>query len=106
MKNKIFLVIFLSLFIFYIILLVAEQQGYYKNRNEKAKILTEEQIIEFEKDIENGKNIDIRKYVLYESKDYSNKLSNKIYRISLKLEEIVNDVVKIIFTSAEKAVSD
>lgn len=106
MKNKVFLIIFLSLFIFYAILLIAESQGYYKNKNEKAKVLTEEQIKEFEKDVEEGKDIDIKKYVLYEDKDYSNNVSNNIYEASLKLETIFNGAVKLIFNSASKAVND
>ena len=97
MKNKVFIFIFLTFFVFFVILLIAESQGYYKNRNEKAKILTEEQIIQFEKDISSGKEIDIKKYVLYEDKNYSNEVSNNIYKISLKLEETVDSVIKLIF---------
>lgn len=106
MKNKIFLIIISSLFIFFIILLLAEQQGYYKNRNEKAKILTEEQIKNFENDINNGKNIDIKKYVLYEDKNYTNKVTSNVYKTSLKLEKIVDGVVKYIFSGASKTVKD
>ena len=106
MKNKIFLIIFLSLFIFFSILLIAQSQGYYKNKNEKAKILTEEQIKEFEKDVSNGKSIDIKKYVLYEDKDYSNKISKDIYNMSLKLESVFNGTIKLIFNGASKAVND
>lgn len=106
MKNKIFLCIFLSLFIFFIILLLAESQGYYKNRNEKAKILTEEQIENFEQDISQGKNIDIKKYVLYEDKNYQNKVTSNIYKVSLKLENALDDAIKLIFSGASSVVSD
>ena len=104
MKNKVFIFIFLTFFVFFVILLIAESQGYYKNRNEKAKILTEEQIIQFEKDISSGKEIDIEKYVLYEDKNYSNEVSNNIYKISLKLEETVDSVIKLIFSNASNMV--
>jgi len=104
MKNKVFIFIFLTFFVFFVILLIAESQGYYKNRNEKAKILTEEQIIQFEKDISSGKEIDIKKYVLYEDKNYSNEVSNNIYKISLKLEETVDSVIKLIFSNASNMV--
>lgn len=106
MKNKVFLCIFLSLFIFFVILLLAQSQGYYKNRNEKAKVLTEEQIINFEEDIKNGKGVDIKKYVLYEDKDYSNKVSSDIYKISLKLETAVDSVIKMVFSGAGSLVND
>ena len=106
MKNKVFLCILLSLFIFFIILLLAQSQGYYKNRNEKAKILTEEQIINFEEDIKNGKKIDIKKYVLYEDKDYSNKISKDVYGVSLKLENIVDSAIKMVFNGVGSLVSE
>ena len=102
MKNKVFLCILLSFFIFFVILLLAQSQGYYRNRNEKAKVLTEEQIINFEEDIKNGKKVDIKKYVLYEDKDYSNKVSSDIYKISLKLET----AIKMVFNGAGSLVND
>lgn len=97
MKNKVFLFIFLSFVVFFFILLFAEEHGYYQNKNEKAKILTESQIKEFEKDISEGKNIDLKKYVLYEDKDYSNGLSKDVYNISLEVEKIFDKTIKIIF---------
>lgn len=104
MKNKIVLFIFLTFFVFFVILLLAESQGYYKNRNEKAKILTDEQIKEFEKDISEGKDIDIKKYVLYEDKDYSNEVASNVYKVSLKLESAIDSVIKMVFSSAADAV--
>ncbi len=106
MKNKVFLVIFLSFLIFFLILLLAQSQGYYKNRNEKAKVLTDEQIENFEEDIREGKDIDIKRYVLYEDKDYSNKVTSNIYSFSLKLENVFDSVIKTVFNSASKVVSD
>ena len=104
MKNKVALFIFLTFFVFFVILLLAESQWYYKNRNEKAKILTEEQIKEFEQDISQGKDIDIKKYVLYEDKDYSNEVTSNVYKVSLKLESAIDSVIKIVFSSAADAV--
>lgn len=106
MKNKFFIVVLFSLFIFYIILLLAQSQGYYKNRNEKAKELTEEQIKSFEEDISSGKDIDIKKYVLYEDKDYKNKVTSKVYKASLKLESVIDGTIKYVFSGMSKAVTD
>lgn len=104
--KKIPLIVLLSLFTFYVILLLAQSQGYYKTRSEKAKILTDEQIINFEKDVREGKKIDIKKYVLYEDRDYSNDVSSNIYRISLKLEGVFDKTIRLIFNSASQAVND
>lgn len=104
--KKIPLVILLSLFTFFVILLLAQSQGYYKTRSEKAKILTDEQIKNFEKDIRDGKSIDVKKYVLYEDKDYTNDVSDSVYSMSLKLESVFDTTVRLIFNSASKAVND
>lgn len=104
--KKISLIFFLSLFTFFVILLIAQSQGYYKTRSEKAKALTDQQIAKFEKDISAGKKIDINKYVLYEDKDYTNEISDDIYSISLKLENVFNTTIKLIFNGASKAVND
>lgn len=104
--KKIPLLVLISLFTFYVILLLAQSQGYYKTRSEKAKILTDEQIINFEKDVREGKKIDVKKYVLYEDRDYSNNVSENVYRISLKLEEAFDKTIRLIFNSASYAVND
>lgn len=104
--KKLPLIALLSLFTFYIILLLAQSQGYYKTRSEKAKILTDEQITKFERDVSNGKKIDVKKYVLYEDKDYTNDISDNIYRISLKFEKVFDKTIRIVFNNASHAVND
>ena len=104
--KKVILVCLLSLFTFYVILLLAQSQGYYKTRSEKAKILTDEQIEKFEKDVQDGRNIDVTEYIMYKDKDYRNDVSENIYKVSLKLETIVDKTIKLIFNSASNAVND
>ena len=104
--KKMILVLLISLFTFYVILLLAQSQGYYKTRSEKAKILTDEQIAKFEKDVQDGRNIDITEYIIYKDKDYTNDVSENIYKISLKLETVVDKTIKLIFNSASHAVND
>lgn len=104
--KKIPLIFFFSLFTFFVILLLAQSQGYYKTRSQKAKTLTDEQIINFEKDVREGRDIDVKKYVLYEDKDYTNNVSDNIYRMSLKLENVVDGAIRLIFNGASKAVND
>lgn len=104
--KKMPLIVLLSLFTFFIVLLLAQSQGYYKTRSQKAKILTDEQIINFEKDVRDGKSIDVKKYVMYEDKDYTNNVSDNIYRISLKLEGVFDKTIRLIFNSASQAVND
>ena len=106
MKNTLIKIIILSLVVFFLILVFAEKSGYLKTKEEKNKILTEEQIEIFERDIAQGKKVDINDYVVDNYKDYTNEVSNNFYRVSLKLEKGVDGIIKFIFKGASKAVVD
>ena len=105
MKDLLKIIIY-GFLILFVALILAEDFGYYETRDKKIKTLTEEQIKIFEQDIKNGKNIDVTDYVTYESRDYSNNLSNLLYKTSLKLEKTIDGLIKIVFNKAEKMVSD
>ena len=60
-KKNIFLRILLFLFIIYFSLYLMDNLGYY-NVHSRNTILTEEMIVEFENDVKNGKDIDIKEY--------------------------------------------
>ena len=106
MKNKVFIFILVAFMVFFGLLLFAQSNGYYQSKNIKAKVLTERQIKEFEQDIEDGKKIDLKKYVLYEEKDYTNDITDKFYKISLKLEGFMDKTIKLVFNKTGKLVSD
>ena len=106
MKNTLIKIIILSLVVFFLVLVFAEKSGYLKTKEEKNKILTEEQIEIFERDIAQGKKVDINDYVVDNYKDYTNEVSNNFYRVSLKLEKGVDGIIKFIFKGASKAVMD
>ena len=105
-KERVFGFLFICFIVFFFALLIAEASGYYETKNTKNKVLTEEQIIKFEEDIKNGKEIDISEYTGNNKIDYSNNLSNNIYKISLRLESAVDSTIKIIFNKASKAVNN
>lgn len=106
MKNTLIKIVILSLVVFFLVLVFAEKSGYLKTKEEKNKILTEEQIEIFERDIAQGKKVDINDYVVDNYKDYTNDVSNNFYRVSLKLEKGVDGIIKFIFKGASKAVVD
>ena len=66
--------------------------SYYENKN----VLTEEAIIQFEKDIKEGKNINVSTY-LKEEKDYSNKVSNVGMKTSNFIEKGFKKTLKFLF---------
>jgi len=105
-KEKILNVIFLGFIFFFFLLLFAKNNGYYETRNTKNSELTKQQIMQFEEDIKNGKEIDIKNYSPAKEIDYSSSLSNGIYKISLKLENAIDQGIKLLFNKASKAIND
>ena len=105
-KEKILKFLSICVLVLFIGLLFAESSGYYKIKTTRVKELTEEQIKAFEEDIANGKDVDIKDYLEYDNVDYYNKLSSGIYKLSLRLEKVVDSTIKYIFNSAEKLVVD
>ncbi len=74
-KSNIFNKIFFILLIMFLCLYSISVMGYKDKRQENKTLYTEEMIRKFEKDVDNGKEIDINDYLNYEEVDYSNKSS-------------------------------
>ena len=89
-ENKILKFVFGLFFLGFVIVYFSELTGYYEYQNYKKSALTTQQIQNFEKDIETGKEIDINKYLVAENKDYNNNLS----KITSKLSDGISNIVK------------
>ena len=87
--NKVFWKIFLVLLIGFTAIYISEVTGYYEFEQHNKKVLTEQQIKQFEKDVAEGKNVDINEYINHEQVNYSNKLSKLGLNISTGLEDII-----------------
>ena len=94
-KKNIFLRVLFILFIIYISLYVMDSLGYY-NIASKNKIITDKKMEEFERDIKNGKEIDINET------DYKNQYSNLGYHISMGIDTVLNKGFKNIGKILEK----
>ena len=66
--------------------------SYYENKN----VLTEEAIVQFEKDVKEGKNVNVSTY-LKEEKDYSNKASSIAMKTSNFIELGFKKTLKLLF---------
>ena len=63
--------------------------------------LTQDQIAQFEQDIKDGKQVDIKDYVVNTDKDYQNKFSKTGLKLSTGISDLVkNSVAKIFGTIA------
>ncbi len=91
-KKNIFLKILSILFLFYFALYMMDNLGYY-NIASKNKILTDEKIKEFENDVKNGNNIDIKNYI-EDNTNYRNVYSDIGYKISTGIDTFLNKGLK------------
>lgn len=92
----------LALFLLFIGLYITQAMGYYEFTNAKKTTLTNSAISKFEKDIQEGKKIDIKNYV-EEEKQYNNLLSRASLTLSNAIETTFNTVMNSLFNELAKA---
>lgn len=95
--NKFLWRCFLVLLICFTALYLSEATGYYEYEQHKNMVLTNEKIKEFEQDVEDGKNIDIKNYVETKVPDYSNSVSDFGMGVSNFINTFVTDGLNSIF---------
>lgn len=85
------------LFLIFIALFIALKSGYYESNLGKRKELTAEKIKEFERDVQEGKEVDIKNYLETNSKDYSNKISKLGMSLGSSTEKFMTSGIEQIF---------
>ena len=104
--DKIFRSTLLILFLIFIALYFSAQAGLIDYQAKHKTIMTEEAIKEFESDIKEGNNIDIKKYIKNKDKKFDNGLSRKTLRVSNTIGSCVDDILKFFFKKVEKAMNN
>ena len=104
-KNGIKFVLIIILLI-YISAYYVASSGYYEYHLQEKTVLTNEKIKEFEEDIKNNQDIDVKNYLDYEEIDYTNKLTNLVYNFSDKSNQITRKIIKSIFKKLSYLVED
>lgn len=100
-SNNIFKFILIVLVLVFFFLIFASQSGYYEYELSKKTKLTDEAIERFESDVHKGKNIDINDYLVDESKDYSNAVSNFGKKFSQEIENVFSKGFDYLFKYIE-----
>jgi len=95
-----------TFFLLFLALYFTQATGYYEYEQRKRTTFTEEEIKRFEKDVKDGKNIDLETYLNEDDKNYENKLSNLGLSLSRKIEEAMNQGIEYIFNSINKVIDD
>lgn len=103
-KSNLFCKLLFVLFLFFIVLYIALECGYYETKLQRKVILTNEKIESFEKAVKEGNVINLDSYLEKEEVDYSNSISslgNKLTNVMSKtfingLSEVF-DIIKKLF---------
>ena len=85
---------------------IIASSGYYEYTIQQKTIITNEKIKEFEKDIKNNENIDLKNYLEEETNDYSNKITTLVYNISDSSNKLTKKIIKILFKKLGSLVED
>lgn len=104
--KKGFKYLFLSILIGFTAIYISQATGYYEYEQYRNAVLTKEKIAQFEKDLEEGKNIDVNEYLTNELPNYENGMSKLGLQISDSLADIVVDGVVGTFDFLGKMVED
>lgn len=82
--------------IMFIGLYFSYRNGYYEIRNNEKKILTDNMIKEYENDLLNGVDVTNKEYKVIRP-DYSNTYTDNLLKISRKIENCFDNVIKYFF---------
>ena len=92
-KKKILKFLIEVILIVFIFSYVIEKSGYYEYNLQSKKNMTEEEIKKFEKDIKEGKKLDIKNYLNETKTDYSNNLTRSTSTFSLNLNKYLIKII-------------
>ncbi len=96
---------FLLLFLVFVGLYFTASSGYYETEERKKMTLTEEQIALFEKDVAEGKQIDIEDYLSLHEKHYDNAISSTTLSLSHKIGEYFEQGLNAFFEAMASAMN-
>ncbi len=105
-QNKIFKYIILTSFITFFALYISQSTGYFEYKNSQKVALTNEQIKQFEKDVDSGKNVDLTKYIEINNKNYQNNISKTGLSLSNILEKGIQKIIDKSFKVLSKLVGE
>ncbi len=105
-KNKKLSFIIIIILIIYVSSYYVSNSGYYEYHLQERTILTSNKIKEFEEDIKNNKDIDVKDYLEETDRDYTNKFTNLVYGVSNQGTIITRKILKRLFKKLRYLVED
>ena len=104
-KTNLARLIVLILVFLFLVLYFMQASGYNEYTRNRENMLTEEQIKEYEEDIEAGKDVTIKDYLNKDKVNYENKVSELGLDLSRLIEDIFNKGMNVFFEMLNEAVS-
>jgi len=89
--NRNFKILFIGILIAFGFAYIAAMSGYYESHVRRDTTLTREAILEFERDIAEGRPVDIRDYIQGTVNDYRNQYSRLGYNVSRGINSVLTD---------------
>ena len=105
-KKKSLNLILIIIILIYICSYYVANSGYYEYHLQERTYLTNEKIKEFERDVKNDENIDVKNYLVDEEIDYTNRLTNLVYGMSEGGNKLARKVIKALFKKLSYLVED
>ena len=106
MNKSIIRLIMIIILIIFLSSYIIASTGYYDYTMRERTIITNEKIKEFEEDIKNNENIDIKDYYDNKELDYSNKITTLVYNVSDNSNKLARKAIKYLFKKLGSLVED
>ena len=105
MKKLPKLILFLVCFAFIVTYIIYET-GYYEYKLQNRTVLTKEQMEQFEKDVNDGKDVTLNDYLVETEIDYTTKLTDATVKVSSKVNTYLKKGVELVFKQVNKLVQE
>lgn len=105
-KKTIIKLVLITVFLSFLITYVIGMSGYYEYELSNKRIMTEEQMKQFEEDVKNNENIDLGDYVVSTHTDYTNKFTKGVTNASLTINKYLKKSIESVFKIMSKMVEE
>ena len=106
MNKKIIKLIITFTLIIFISSYIISESGYYEYTMQQRTVITNDKIKEFENDIKNNENIDLKEYLNKEENNYSNKFTTLVYNISDNSNKLARKAIKYLFKKLSSLIEE
>jgi len=105
-KNKIAKIFLLLVCFAFVVSYIIYETGYYEYKLQNRTVLTKEQMEQFERDVEAGKDVTLNDYLVETEVDYTNTLTDATFKISNKVNLYFKKGVELVFKQVNRLVQE